>query len=74
MEDYIVCGGEPPRYLDTLSYLFILGCTVVIVDCTHVHHVVYYNIIRTFQSCAIVDCTHIGSTTVSFEGMTTLHR
>ena len=54
MKDYIkreLIDGGSPRYLNTFSNLYIVGCTLhtyqymlCIVDCTHVHHVVHYKI------------------------------
>ena len=62
MVDYIKCeliGGGSSRHLNTFSNLLIVSVrTLAIVDCTHVHHVVHYKIIRTYQSCCIVDYSH----------------
>ena len=48
--DYIKCeliGGGSPKHLNTLQ-------TVAVVDCTHVHHVVHYKIIRTYHTLLLL--------------------
>ena len=71
MEEYSKCeliGRGSPRYLDSLSNLFIVDCIttyqcmVMIVNCTHVHHdaTTKYHILLFY-------CTHVGSATISLK-------
>ena len=61
--DYIKCeliGGVSPRHLNTF---------------TPAIHAMYCSINRLYLIFfAIVDCTHVGSATASFEDLVTLHR
>ena len=74
-------GRRSPRYLNFFSNLFIVGCLythqhmlwiIAIVDCTHVHHVSTTKYSEHTNLVTIVDCTLVGSATVSVkDGRTT---
>ena len=60
MEDYIKCeliDGGSLRHSNTFSNLFIVAVHYIsthamycaIIDCTHVHHVVHYEIFTTYH-------------------------
>ena len=79
MEDYTKCElsravAGSPRLLNTCLLLLYTTHMVAIVDCTHVHHVVHYKIIRTYHILLLVDYTNVGSATPSFKDLIILNK